>query len=296
MIEIICTRKLSEAMEVLSRLGPHDEVLIARKHSPHFILDALKRVENGVFDFDGTATSGSQWKALGTFLPKNYIDEETVDRDWYYSLIMNGFSEPPKDPDEWWIEHVVEGNMQAVEGAWAARAFERFKKSGITQDDIVSAAAILQPREGLAKLFSMLDRRVIVTFGIENVVKEFLAQHELEAQIAATRIEFDANGAMTGYNRNVVVSATKAVAVDRYRELYDIKDPRSILAVGDSVVDIHMMPVSGVNVLLLPTKEMDRKLKAFRDNHIEKMWEKLSCVLASESLQCLPDLLAQARA
>jgi phosphoserine phosphatase len=189
---------------------------------------------------------------------------------------------------------MMPGNQPAVDGAWVAQDINWYKEAGLTREDFLRVATELDARDGASELLLMMDHRVIITFGIEQVVQDWLAQRKIRASVAGTRLTFTEQGLLTGHHPNVVTSTTKALAYDRFLKLSTLT-PGETLVIGDSVVDVHMMQPGGFNVLLLPPGESEKKLRDFRENNLASMWERLTMILVSDSLSPLVDLFMHAR-
>ena len=112
--------------------------------------------------------------------------------------------------------------------------------------------------------------------------------------MAASRLIFDNDGRIENLHINIVGSGSKQFAAQRFRRLTQIDDSE-LLVVGDSVVDVHMMSELTFNVLVVPRSEIDRKLKDFRQNNLAAMWNRITMILADDSLEPLVQLLREAR-
>jgi phosphoserine phosphatase len=284
-----------EVLEMLKREAVSDHLILS-KNEPDLIKKMASSICHIAADFDGTITAGSQWVEIQNFLPNTLLNEEHQDRDWYYEQ-TSGVSDVKtdmSDPD-WLHGHLMFGNQTAVEGAWVARSFARYIQANLTDVHVKMAGKAVVMRQGAVELFELMNQRVVITFGVEQIIKAFLEENKIHASIAATRLTFDKNGFINGYNRNVVVSATKAAAANRFHKLVG-DPPHFFLSIGDSIVDIEMMPENGFNVLIMPPGEANKKLAAFRRNHLATMFNKLTMILVSDSLLPLVDLIRQARA
>lgn len=252
-------------------------------------------VVHGLFDFDGTLTPGSQWRAMGNLLPE---DLRTIDLDnylWYHSHIhdqdVDGVS--LEDPD-WWIGHLETGNKLAVDGAWIAGTFFMQQRAQVTRTDIRYAATTLAPRMGVAQLLGLMHQKAIVSFGIEQFIQDWLAHHKISAPVAASRLIFDDRDRVDHLHINVVGAGSKEFVANRFRNV--AHTPKNgLMVVGDSVIDIHMMTQDSFNVLIIPPSELDRKMRDFRKNNLAAMWGKITMILADDSLEPLVAFLQEAR-
>jgi len=262
------------------------------------LLDLMSRaalVRHGLFDFDGTLIGGSQWRALGELMPE-YLREADLENARWYRSQRHGQHEQDsslEDPD-WWIDELETGNTLAVDGAWVASTVAMLALSGVTWNDIEHAAATLPARAGAVELIRLMDQRAVVSFGIEQFIQAWLLHHGLRVPVAATRLLYDSSGRVERPHINIVGAGSKKFAAARFRRLANVEE-RSLLVVGDSVVDVHMMGEDSFNVLVVPRTEVDHKLQDFRENNLEVMWERITMILFDDSLESLVDLLREAR-
>jgi hypothetical protein len=56
-----------------------------------------------------------------------------------------------------------------------------------------------------------------------------------------------------------------------------------------------MMARDSFNVLIIPPCELEGKMRDFRQNNLAAMWERISMILADDSLEPLVQLLQDAR-
>lgn len=148
-------------------------------------------------------------------------------------------------------------------------------------------------RQGVRDLFDLLSPRVVISMGVEQTIQACLAHNGLEAAVAATRIEFDQDGIMNGYNPNVVVSSSKGAALAQFRRLTRLSLDE-YLVIGDSFIDVEMMPEGAFNILIVPHTEDFSGIANFREIHLEAMLKKVTLVLYSNSLTPLVQLMHQA--
>ncbi len=302
MVGFRTAKSLDRVLEVLSANGDKDMILSRYHREP--LLGLASQVLHLAADFDNTLTPDNEWVLIQRYLLEDLRAQEQADRDWYLAQTSDSVQSVVslEDPD-WFQSHVQPGNRVAVEGAWIARSLARHMQSGLNRGAVVTVGKEMKPRAGLPELFQLTQHQVVISFGIEQVVLSFLANQGLQAAVAANRLCFeDGDGlsgnmsaSLTGYGRNVVVSSTKAIAARLFAKQTGGQPP-NILSIGDSIVDLDMMPDNGFNVLLLPPGEANRKLAAFRDNHLAAMWGKLTIILVSDSLMPLVDLIRESRA
>jgi len=290
-LEMLHVASLEKATELLAEKTPR---LLCRL-APAEIMKQAARVKAGAFDFDGTLVTGSQWKSVEALMPAPLKAEQESIRNWYYAHTNNGneLSLPVTDPD-WFHGTLIKGNRLVAEGAWIAESFRLFGKAGITEAQIKQVSFGISPREGALDLLNLFDPRVIISFGIEQVILAWAKHHGVPSAVAASRLQFDDRGVVSGCHINLVASETKEFAADLFRKATGIHE-EELLVLGDSVVDIAMMHPNGFNILIVPPSETDKRIADFRHNHLEAMWDKLSLILISDSLLPLVELIETAR-
>ncbi|MBI4438083.1 haloacid dehalogenase-like hydrolase [Candidatus Uhrbacteria bacterium] len=252
-------------------------------------------VKAGLFDFDGTLHAGNTWASVCSRLPDPQRNQEAEIRKWYWSQVHNGRPQTSLEDPDWFHSHMPFENQAVVDGAWVASDVHAFVQAGFMREDFTRVALELGEREGAVPLLRLMGERAIITFGLEPVALDWLKAHKVRAAVAGTRLLFDERGRLTGHHPNVVASSTKASAAKRFRELTGFEE-RELLVLGDAVTDVHMMTEGTFNVLLVPRRELDRKLQDYRENNLESMWDRLSAIVVSDSLVPLERFLFLARA
>ena len=287
---VISIERITDLREVAQHLNGTPKLLT--RLSQKDLFNHASRLLSGVFDFDGTLTPGSQWRAVGNLLSDELRVMDMDHYRWYHSrekATRMDLSHP-----DWWIGQLQEGNRLAVDGAWAASMAYMLRSMNVTRSQVENAGAQLPPREGALDLLKIIHRRVVISFGIEQVILGWLLFNRVPTPVAATRLLFDQDDRVKGCHLNVVGSLSKEFAVSRFRTLSGVRE-MEMLVVGDSVVDASMMLPQSFNVLLMPPGEADKTLAAFRENNLEDMWDRLSLILVSDSLAPLTELIRTAR-
>lgn len=263
-------------------------------YPPEELSARLARVRVGAFDFDGTLVTGSQWKVLDEFMSAELRQEAEAIRDWYFAHTRDGHSNGLSlDDEDWFHADLAAGNRLVAEAAWIAESIRLFGKAGIGMDHIEKTAQQLIAREGAIELLGLMSQRVIISFGIEQVIKSWLTFHGLRSPVAASRLTLK-NGVVAGCHINLVVGETKPFAADRFRKLTGASE-EELMVVGDSVVDAAMMRPGGFNVMIMPPGESDKRIVEFRENHLPAMWDRLTLILQTDSLVPLVELIRTAR-
>jgi phosphoserine phosphatase len=281
------------ATDVQSHLREGQPKLLTRI-TPDALYRRAGKLEAGAFDFDGTLTAGSEWRAMGSLMRPDLHDIEMDNFRWYLSHISGQCSNVVSldDPD-WWMEHLESGNLLAVESAWVTSSVYLMRLSGITEEQLDDVAKTLSPREGALELLRLMDKRVVISFGIEQFIKSWLRHVDVSAAVAATRIIFDDAGLVNRCHINVVGAGSKKFVVKRFRDLSHVREDH-LLVVGDTVLDASMMSPSSFNVLIIPPNEIENQNSDFRNN-LPKMWDRLTAILVCDSLAPLAELIKEAR-
>ena len=246
-------RRAHSTQDVLSHVtrSRPDYPLIISKYGFEEVLQRLRLVKHGALDFDGTVSPGSQWESVQRDLPEDVLAQEHKDRDWYFAQVDTGQTNGmTMDHPDWFHGTLLKDNRAAAEGAWSARSIGRYVQCGFTEEDFITAGKRVEIRDGIPELFDLLDQRVVISFGLQNVIEACLEHHGHPSPVAATRLLFDAEGRLTGFHPNVVVSSTKAAAVSRFLQLTGASE-EEILATGDSVVDVTMMRDNSFNIWIV---------------------------------------------
>lgn len=281
--------------EVASHLNGKEKIIVNGRGGVRDLIERAEFLKGGMFDFDGTLHKDNTWTVLGQRLAPGSQARDAAIRDWYWEQLHGQCDHRTTlfDP-HWFIGRMDPRNQAVVDGAWIANYIQWCLQAGITRSDIRAVASKLCEREGASELLLMMKQRVVITFGIEQVVQDWLLERKIIAAVAGTRLTFDKEGLLTGHHPNIVAAPTKKLAADRFREITGLKE-EEILVVGDSIVDVHMMHPEGFNVLLIPPSESEKKLRDSRENNLASMWNNLSMILVSDRLMPLVDLIMHER-
>lgn len=283
-------KQLSDAIDIVACGGPN----IISRIPLWDLMNHASFVRDGLFDFDGTLHTGNTWAAVSRRLPEKLREADASIRSWYWKQLHLDGAVIPLDHPDWFHGKMPVDNQAVVDGAWVANDVHWYIKAGLTRYDFEAVAAELIERPGASNLLRMMRHRAVITFGIECVAQRWLKDRDIVAAVAGTRLTFDEGGRLTGHHPNVVASPTKRLAANRFRELTGVTD-REIIVVGDSVVDVHMMRDDTFNVLVVPPSELDRRIQDFRENNLSAMWDRITMILANDSLEPLVALLQKTR-
>lgn len=253
-------------------------------------------VQAGAFDFCHSLAVGSQWPVIENMMSDELRHAAKADYDWYLNWTAhedaNGIL--LNDPD-WFIEHGVHANRATIEGAWLGRSFQRFIDAKIHHDQFLNAGYDIVLRDGASELFDLVSHRVVISMGMEQIIQACLMHNNLTASIAAARMTFAPDGRCNGYHRNIIASSSKGAALDRFMALNGLP-VTAHLVIGDSFIDIEMMPEGAFNVWILPHVQNNESMAKYRSTHFEDMLARVTIILYSNSLMPLVELIREAQA
>ncbi len=286
-------KTVDEARELLS--GTEDRIVT--KLQPAEILKRARWIKAGAFDFDQSLAIGNQWLEIESIVGSHYIQGEQSDREWYLERAHANHTnhKGPIEDTDWFFEKTVLDNRAAVEGAWVARSVKRFEQQAVMDSTFAHIGKHMTLRDGARDLFALLEKRLVISMGIEQLIAASLQHNGMSAGVIATRLVFNKENTVSGCHRNVVVSTSKGVAHRRFVELSEMR-VKHHLVLGDSYFDIHMMPQGAFNVWIVPHSDVDNGLVNYRDAHFEIMLDRATIVLYSNSLLPLVMLIREARA
>lgn len=253
--------------------------------------ELLSEVRYGIFDFDGTLTSGAAHvQLLNACLPDKL--REAGARD--FALLDVGsrqdVQQPPPGPDFWARRPVRPGQIDTA--AFITRGYERLIQARITRDQMRGAAAQIVLRPGVRELFGHFVACCVVSAGIEHMIRDCLERERLDALVAATRFIFDqAGGEVDFYTKSLVTEATKAQAAELFIYLMN-PNPRHCLVLGDSIFDRTLFLPDTVNGLVMSPD--NDSLKGAPD-YLEQLWPRLHFVYAATGFGALNRALVAAR-
>lgn len=289
LVPIHFVRSMDDATTILSQSKP---CMVSRV--PALDLKSHARtVSAGAYDFDGTLISGSQWIGMEQLVPQNFHPQMNASRTWFFSHRNTGTNGMSVNHPDWFHSVIERSNDPVAEAAWVAETFQIYKDARIAQKQVYRVGQQLIPREGAIALLNLLERRVIISMGIEQVIAAWLQHYMISSPIAASRLLFEQD-VVSGFHFNLVVGNTKQTAVARYCKMAQIPETH-LLVLGDSAVDATMMYPNSFNVLILPLGEKDDRISAYRLRHIPDMWDRLTLILQSDSLLPLVQLIKSAR-
>ncbi len=250
------------------------------------ILERGRMVDTAIFDFDFTLTRvRSQWHQVQiAHLAGELADHEDRDRDFYYGGKPTWGNESPYPKNDAWLTDAECRDTSSEQAAYGTRTIMRWVAAGITREQLRSVGAHIELRDGARELFEVVENRIVVSFGIEELIEACLDTNGLTAMVVANRLFYDEEGRIRSHHPYVVVNATKKLIARRLLERTNTP-PEHVLCIGDSIGDIEMAPPFGLNVLLLPRDGVVGQIGKWRDGQLPQLWEKVRAVVVSDSLR-----------
>ncbi|MFH1405344.1 MAG: hypothetical protein ABIH21_04590 [Patescibacteria group bacterium] len=297
MINTARVGSIDEFEHVLSNITGNTVVEItANGNRP--LIERLTVLEGAVFDFDDTLSTKNTWSDIRKTLRVPYLSMEEDDLDRHLMRLRDPCDHLDVFSEDWWQRGFRLANLPTIEGAWLARCFDRFIQAGVHLKDLEVVGQQMPLREGSKLLLKLFAKKIIVSFGIAEVIRACLHHNDMRGiAIAATSLHADEQtGAIVGYNEDTLVTtATKKVVVDGFLETCNL-EPEVVLAIGDSIFDIDMMPEGGCNIMIFPTSETgSKKMAAMRGGDVRKLWGKLSAIVIGDSLLPLHNMIVNSR-
>lgn len=261
-----------------------EEDLICSRIPRHTLLQRGKMVDTGIFDFDFTLTgTRSQWHEVQiACLRGTAAEDEDRDRDFYYGGKPTWGGESPYPQNDAWLKDAGCRDLSSEQAAYGTRTIMRWAMAGVTRSKLRKVGAKIALREGVADVFNEIERRVIISFGIEELIEACLEANKLSATVVANRLFYDQRGRVRSHHPHVVVNATKQLIARQL--LAQARTPAEhVLCIGDSVGDIEMAPPFGLNILLLPRDTVSAQIGKWRDGQLPQLWDKVRCVVISDT-------------
>jgi phosphoserine phosphatase len=186
-------------------------------------------------DYDLTLCLEIQWKAFVGELPDE-AQELNLQIDCIYA------------------EKHLQGTLNEIqELQWIKDKIELYKKYWLHINMVEKAANNLSLRKHAKELFEIFkpENVVIISYGIHNIIQAFVNRYKLgNVEINSTKLLFDENGIISGYDENSVVLPSQKGKI-----LIDICNRRGIplenvVVIGDSKGDELMFFPETLNILV----------------------------------------------
>lgn len=319
-VQVRHVRSLAEAQKVLTNL---QDIVVAGELRPFVIsrvkrkelLQSLAQIKHGLFGFDNTLHTASQWAEIRRILGPEAkqlwqarMDEKPINGQAVtQSNKLKGriLCMSPERQDY--------RDQAALQTMWTAKLIFAMKEAGVTREQLRSIAGHLPMRPGVREVFRKLAKTSIISWGLRDIIDAWLQangiwqdfQHSSVRvlEIGAAHLEYDGQGRVADVDSSsVVVNANKGRLASQFLDSYSLSEGVT-LAVGDSIYDVDMMPfiriyrdssISGVNVLILPPKVALENLNEFEKYQLERLWQHVTCLLIADDFYPLLSLIQEA--
>jgi phosphoserine phosphatase len=281
-----CHRFLSvgsaeELLDLLPRLRPEDHTVVVNNTHPLVggggtdQFGRLVREARGlVADFDGTLHAGNQWAQVRELLTPEDRRADEADAACYFA-----------DP--------AAGNE--IHAAFILETVARLSRSRQGLHRVEELSGKLSPRPGVMVLFRSFsfNRSAIVSFGLYNVIRNWVWRYGLNAEAVSTTIfalQLEWDGTRCSPNLGTIVSdGNKGYCRQVFCGARQLASERT-LVIGDSPTDIFMMGPDVPGVFLIPRIDPQPGRMAHRMARVAEMWDRVACVLVSDSLEPLVEM------
>lgn len=264
---------------------------------PEELIQRLSRVRHGIFDFDDTLAISNQHAELRHHLSQATAKFDQEILDWMLRADKTFMGIAPEDI--WFADQenpeLIERAM--FEAAFVARNLTTFGDEGITRGVIEQIGASMEGRVGATELFARLDETCIITYGFQQIIEAWCSANAIKTMAAGIRFIYGGdNDRIIGFHPgSVVTGATKGIVAKRFRALKGISG-QPILTMGDRPFDLEMMyeHEAAVNALIFAPNKAKGRFDSFDIPENRERFKRVSCVLISDSLQPIVDLLPAA--
>lgn len=268
-----------------------DEDLIFTRVPRQTLQHRGRIIDTAILDWDFTCTHvESQWQAVQrACLTGVLAQDEDDDRAYYYGG-KPVFPDSPHTQNDWWFSDDGTHDASSVQSAYATRTIMRWSMAGVTREDLLRIGAQQVLREGFSDVAEAVERMLIISLGIEELIQASLAHHGIHAQVAADRLIYYEDGRIRTHHPRVISGVVKGMVARRFLEVSSIPTEH-VLCVGDSIGDIEMMPEGALNILLIPRSGVDRQISKWRDGHLPELWHKVRAVVISDTFWPIWELI-----
>ena len=289
---------------VMSRLKRHELLLL------------LKGVKHGIFGFDQTLHKSSQWTEIKKILgpeAQNIWQTNLDNKPINGRTVINGNEQKNKALHMSKSQQTI-AEQSILQTGWTSRLIHFMKEKELTQEQIKTVAQFLPIRPGTKEIFQLLRKTAVISWGFKDVIENWLKINQISQEFAhdstrllaigATKLEYDSEEKVIDYDlESIVINANKASVANRFLDTFGIQEGLT-LALGDSVYDVDMMPyidmgqdsyISGVNILILPPKFALAHLNEFKNHQLNRLWQKITCLLIADDFYPLLDLMTEAQ-
>ncbi|MBU0646617.1 haloacid dehalogenase-like hydrolase [Patescibacteria group bacterium] len=260
---------------------------------PEELIQRLAEVRHGIFDFDDTLATGNQHEELRKFMPE---ETSAFDLEYLYWILGADKTFRGVRPQEfWWFDPDNHKSIQTavIEAFFVGMNVGTMRAEHIDQQIVEQVSAAMVAREGVPELFARLQHTCIITYGYEDVVKMWAERSRIKTHVSGIRLAYDQNEKVAGaYPGSLIVGQTKGFAAEEFRTKFGINH-HGILTIGDRPFDIEMFydDPSAVNALIFSPNKAKERFDSFDIPANRERWNRVTCVLVSDSLQPLVDML-----
>lgn len=260
---------------------------------PEELIERMDRVRHGVFDFDDTLATGNQHQELRSYLPKEISDFDLDVLNWILREDKS-FQGVPSEKF-WWFDAQCHQSIKTavIEAFFIGMNVGTMRALRISKSTIQMVSERMVAREGAGELFKRLQKTCIITYGFEEVVRLWAERLGIQTQISGVVFTYDDQDCLTGAcPSSLVVGQTKGFVAQDFRIKHEVVD-QGILTLGDRPFDIEMMydHPRAVNALIFEPEQALTRFASFDISENRERFKRVSCVLISDSLQPLVDLL-----
>lgn len=295
MTEIVYASSLQEAhTKALERVdNGHTQPFLISLMRPEELIQRLGQVRHGIFDFDDTLAVSNQHAQLRQHLSPqtSQFDEEILAWMLRADKTFMGIA-----PEEIWFADQENPELieRAVfEAAFVARNLTTFGDEGITRGLIEQIGAGMEGRVGAVELFARLNQTCIITYGFQQIIEAWCGANNIKTLTAGIRFIYSEDDRIIGFHPgSVVTGATKGIVAKRFRAQTGISG-QPILTMGDRPFDLEMMyeHPAAVNALIFAPNKAKGRFECFDIPENRERFKRVSCVLISDTLNPLVDLL-----
>jgi phosphoserine phosphatase len=195
----------------------------------------IKRHELIAFDVDGTLVDSPEGLTVWEVLNRRFVGTSAINRRRYEQFQRGELSYPD----------------------WVALDIEGWREAGARRESMIEALAPLRLVEGARETLETLrdrgHRLIVISGTLELMLETLYPDHPFEA-VFANRVEFDAEGRISGWQATPYDNRGKAEALRAYAAEHEIPLSRCAF-VGDSSNDVWVARSAGFAVAINPRCE-----------------------------------------
>ncbi|HBK33721.1 TPA: hypothetical protein DEP34_01470 [Candidatus Uhrbacteria bacterium] len=266
----------------------------------------LYLTEHFLCDFDETACADNEWAVLDDLMAERAKQDPFLARQLHHLRRVIaphnlGNLHGGHSWRKWFsFERVIidtpllAATMAAEQSMWGTVNVER-SVIGMTRTDIRALAQHLHLRPGIVELFGMIDDARIVSGGIHDIIAETFARHGFilsDHHIRAIRLDYDEE------ERALGIKPKDVMVVGRRKEETLAELNHGMLTLGDSIWDMHLWSLRGINGIIVDPRWPEDKIKGkMPKDALKAAWahEYLDFILIGEDVLPLADSVRRAQ-